>query len=431
MTDRFALEHGGDSPCGDITNYCGGTFRGIGAKLDYIQGLGANAIWISPIPKQTDKGYHGYWQQDITQINPHFGSSDDLKELVNECHKRDIWVMLDVVANHMGNQKQGDWNNFSFFVPFNQSQYYHPYCLINNFNDQHMVEVCRLANLPDLDQSNTFVRSTLKKWIYDTVHTYGFDGIRVDSVPEVPKDFWSEYTSSAGVYSVGEVFNGDPSYVSGYQGPLAATLNYPMYFKLKSAFQDGGSMHSIHDGVTQNAAMFKDVSILGNFLDNHDNVRFLNENKDWNVLKNALAYVIFAEGIPIIYYGTEQGFNGGNDPQNRHSLWPHYDQSFDLYQYISTLVGFRKKAGASLYQAKQVERYVDDQFFAFTRDKLFVATTNIGSGQSLTRTITYHPYSDGTILVNVLDSGQTTVSGGKFDVNIQNGMPAILYPRAQ
>ncbi len=97
MTDRFALEHGGDSPCGDITNYCGGTFRGVGAKLDYIQGLGANAIWISPIPKQTDKGYHIlYWQQDITQINPHFGSSDDLKELVNECHKRDIWVMLDV-----------------------------------------------------------------------------------------------------------------------------------------------------------------------------------------------------------------------------------------------------------------------------------------------------------------------------------------------
>lgn len=157
------------------------------------------------------------------------------------------------------------------------------------------VEVCRLAYLPDLDQSNPFVRSTLLKWIKDTVQTYGFDGIRIDTVPEVPKDFWAEYTRSAGVYSVGEVFNGDPHYVSGYQGPVAATLNYPMYYKLKNAFQDKQTMRNIHDGVTQNLATFSDVSILGNFLDNHDNDRFLNQNKDWNVLKNALAYVIFAE----------------------------------------------------------------------------------------------------------------------------------------
>lgn len=162
------------------------------------------------------------------------------------------------------------------------------------------METCRLANLPDLDQSNQFVRSTLKKWIHDTVQTYGFDGIRVDTTPEVPKDFWSEYTQSAGVYSVGEVFNGDPAYVSGYQGPLAATLNYPMYYKLKSAFQDRATMRNIHDGVTKNLNDFKDVSVLGNFLDNHDNSRFLNGNKDWNALKNALAYIIFAEVRSIL-----------------------------------------------------------------------------------------------------------------------------------
>ena len=79
------------------------------------------------------------------------------------------------------------------------------------------VEVCRLANLPDLDQSNSFVRSTLTNWIKQTVSRYGFDGIRVDTSPEVPKDFWSEYSQSAGVYSVGEVFSGNPDYVSGYQ----------------------------------------------------------------------------------------------------------------------------------------------------------------------------------------------------------------------
>ena len=164
------------------------------------------------------------------------------------------------------------------------------------------VEVCRLANLPDLDQSNSFVRSTLKKWIADTVNTYGFDGIRIDTIPEVPKDFWSEYTQSAGVYSVGEVFNGNPSYVAGYQGSIDATLNYPMFYKLGNAFEDGQSMHNIHDGVEQNT-VFKDVSVLGNFLDNHDNARFLNKNSDWNKLKNGLAYIIFAEVCTC--HGTE------------------------------------------------------------------------------------------------------------------------------
>lgn len=76
------------------------------------------------------------------------------------------------------------------------------------------------------------------------------------------------------------------------------------------------------------------------------------------------------QGIPIIYYGTEQAFSGSNDPHNRESLWPNYNQNSDLYKYISTLTNFRKKVGASMYSSKQVERYVDDQLFAFTRDKV-------------------------------------------------------------
>ncbi|XP_065907536.1 uncharacterized protein [Dysidea avara] len=94
LTDRFAS--GSSSGCSDLHTYCGGTFKGITNNLDYIQGLGANAIWISPIPVNTPGGYHGYWAMDITKVNPYFGSEDDLKELINECHKRDIWVMLDV-----------------------------------------------------------------------------------------------------------------------------------------------------------------------------------------------------------------------------------------------------------------------------------------------------------------------------------------------
>jgi len=95
MTDRFANPES-SSACTQLDKYCGGTFKGIINKLDYIQGLGVNAILISPIPVNTPDGYHGYWAMDITKVNPHFGTEEDLKQLVSECHKRDIWVMLDV-----------------------------------------------------------------------------------------------------------------------------------------------------------------------------------------------------------------------------------------------------------------------------------------------------------------------------------------------
>ena len=88
--------------CVGLRNYCGGTFKGIEKHLDYISGLGANAIWISPIVLNTDNGYHGYWAQNIFEINPHFGTKEDLKSLVTACHDRDMWVMVDIVNQSHG-----------------------------------------------------------------------------------------------------------------------------------------------------------------------------------------------------------------------------------------------------------------------------------------------------------------------------------------
>ncbi len=74
-------------------------------------------------------------------------------------------------------------------------------------------------------------------------------------------------------------------------------------------------------------------NLLGTFLDNHDNARFLNAQSDYQLYKNGLVYTLYSAGIPIIYYGTEQGFNGGNDPNNREPLWPtNYNNQTELYQ---------------------------------------------------------------------------------------------------
>jgi len=301
ITDRFARnEDDPSAPC-DLHRYCGGTFKGIQSKLDYISGMGFDAIWISPIPVNHGEDYHGYGALDWYTVNPHFGTKEDLKELVAEAEKKNIWIMLDVVANHVAYVDL----DFSGVIPFNKDEYYHTKCQINNWNDPNEVEYCRLANLPDLNQDHPFVRQALKDWVHGTVQEFGFQGIRVDTVPEVKREFWSEYGQAAGVYQVGEIFNGDVNYVASYQGPLTATLNYPMYFNIKSVFNYMQSMYNLRTIRNQEKAAFKDHTVLGTFIDNHDNIRFLNVNGNIQLLKSALTFLLFTEGIPIVYYGTE------------------------------------------------------------------------------------------------------------------------------
>lgn len=139
LTDRFARTNGDTSGC-DLSQYCGGTFKGIANNLDYIQDMGFNAIWISPIVENTANGYHGYHMKNLYNINPYFGTEQDLIDLVNECHKRDIWVMVDVVANHAGVVG----TDYSQIYPFNDASHYHDYCVISGddfANNQYRVEV--------------------------------------------------------------------------------------------------------------------------------------------------------------------------------------------------------------------------------------------------------------------------------------------------
>lgn len=90
LTDRIARteDDTGGTPCDDLSDYCGGTFRGLQSKLDYIQGMGFDAIWITPVVANSPGGYHGYWAQDLYAINPQYGTADDLKSLVTAAHDK-------------------------------------------------------------------------------------------------------------------------------------------------------------------------------------------------------------------------------------------------------------------------------------------------------------------------------------------------------
>lgn len=285
--------------------------------------MGFDAIWISPIIDNYDGGYHGYWGRSIYGLNQNFGSEDDFVSFVSACHERNIWVMVDVVGNHMGNTNQDYGQN----NPFNSGEHFHDYCIISDQDfatkNQDRIENCRLAGLADLKQENDWVRTTLLSWIKDLIDKYHIDGIRIDTIPEVPKWFWNQFRSSAGVYTIGEVFDGDMGYLAGYLGSLDAVLNYPFFFWVRDTvfnWKDMTNLRNLYNEWAKHIDINK-LNYLGNFVDNHDNARVLSWGGDWEDKKkhykvvNAMA--LTAMGIPIIYYGTEQYFAGGNDPNNR------------------------------------------------------------------------------------------------------------------
>ena len=110
LTDRFARADGDTNAECDVVGgkYCGGSWKGITDNLDYIQGMNFDAIWISPVVEQLTEStidgeaYTAYWAQDLYALNPHFGTQDDLNELIQAVHDRGMYIMLDVVVNHMG-----------------------------------------------------------------------------------------------------------------------------------------------------------------------------------------------------------------------------------------------------------------------------------------------------------------------------------------
>jgi len=233
------------------------------------------------------------------------------------------------------------------------------------------------------------------------------------------------------VYGLGEVFNGDVGYVSSYQNQAVdGVFSYPLAFTVRDVFGNKKSMNALEDALGPQGSIlsYPDPDALGTFVDNHDNARFLSFQSDATLYHNALTLVLTTRGIPVIYYGSEQGFHGGNDPANREVMWGHYDTSADSYKLIATIIAHRK--ASTLYGDKQIQRYATDTFYAFTRGDTLVCLTNVGSnGGDVTQNITYQPFPDGTVLCDVLDETVcVTVTGGAVSVTLNGGRPRVLFP---
>ncbi|KAL2861356.1 glycoside hydrolase superfamily [Aspergillus pseudodeflectus] len=453
LTDRFArTDNSTTAECDtSVRQYCGGTWRGIINQLDYIQGMGFTAIWITPVTAQLEQytpygqAYHGYWQQDIYALNSNYGTEADLKALADALHDRGMYLMVDVVANHMGYNGAPDSVDYSVFSPFNSQKYFHSPCFIQNYEDQAQVEACWLGDnsvpLPDLDTAQTDVQDYWYDWIESLVLNYTIDGLRVDTAKHVQKEFWDGFNDAAGVYCVGEIFDGDPEYTCPYQNHLDGVLNYPIYYPLLRAFKSpSGSISDLYNMIETVKYTCADSTLLGNFIENHDNPRFASYTNDMSLAKNVAAFLILSDGIPMIYAGQEQHYSGGNDPYNREATWlSGYSTESELYKLVAASNAIRTHAigqdeGYLTYMNWPI--YQDDSTIAMRKGyagtQIITVLTNAGAdGSSYTLSLPNTGYEAGLELTEIYSCTSLTVdSDGSVPVPMKGGLPRVLYPSA-
>ncbi|KAJ5494638.1 hypothetical protein N7463_010725 [Penicillium fimorum] len=335
VTDRFARsDNSTTASCNPgLGEYCGGSLQGIINKLDYIQDLGFDAVWISPVQSQESTrtadllAYHGYWPNDLYSINSHFGTSDDLQALSAALHARSMYLMVDIVVGDMAWAGNASTIDYSTFNPFNDQKYFHDYKLLSEdpTNDTCVLDCWMGDNtisLPDLRNEDKQVQQMLGTWVSQFVSNYSIDGLRIDSVLNIPPVFFSSFSKSAGVFTMGEGATRDASGYCSLQPDINGLLNYPLYYILSETFNTtNGDLNRVVKSIDHIREHCEDVLPLGTFISNQDVPRFGSYTSDISLARNILTISMLADGIPVLYYGEEQHLSGGFNPVNREALW--------------------------------------------------------------------------------------------------------------
>ncbi|KAJ5457040.1 hypothetical protein N7530_012314 [Penicillium desertorum] len=469
VTDRFARsDNSTTASCNaGLGEYCGGNFQGIINKLDYIQELGFDAVWISPVQSQEStrtadlSAYHGYWPNDLYSINSHFGTSDDLQALSAALHARGMYLMLDIVVGDMAWAGNASTIDYSTFNPFNDQKYFHDYKLLSEDpTNGTCVLDCWLGDntisLPDLRNEDQEVQQILGTWVSQLVSNYSIDGLRIDSVLNIPPVFFSNFSKSAGVFTMGE---GATRVASGYcslQPSLSGLLNYPLYYILSEAFNTtNGDLNRIVQSIDHIRTHCKDVLPLGIFTSNHDVPRFGSYTSDISLARNILTISMLADGIPILYYGEEQHLSGGFNPVNREALWltkysmnttslPLLVQSLNRIRSYASGDGEKftvaPKSGSDYLSYLSLPIYKSTNILAmrkgFTGNQVVSVVSNLGAKPAAKATTRITLGSDGTGFssgqnVTELFSCKTFVTDSNGNINVDlssDGGPRVYYP---
>jgi alpha-amylase len=327
MLDRFADGDPTNNQTVDRDNpiaFHGGDLKGLTENLDEIADLGATAIWFTPIVQQVPKpveaeglpfhGHHGYWAEDFTQLDPRYGTEDDLKSLVDAAHDKGLKIILDVVYNHVG--YGAEWTHSR------------PEWLRQGDDcGGDAITLC-LSGLPDLKTELPEVRDYLLDAHIGLAERVGADGFRLDTYKHISQEFWEDHRAATRdrlgeeFFLIGEIWDAD-KYIARKpfeEDTLDGVLDFSFRdrtLKLLNGVENPAryaryfiKRHDIPDG-----------HILAPFLSSHDVPMLLAMLRgDTDKLRIAFALLMFAEGTPVITWGEEVGRRGGLWPDNREDM---------------------------------------------------------------------------------------------------------------
>ncbi|KAB8230364.1 alpha-amylase [Aspergillus alliaceus] len=453
MTDRFARTDGSTTaPCNTTQGlYCGGTWRGTMDKLDYIQGMGFDAVMISPVIENIDgrvsygEAYHGYWPLDLYSLNSKFGTHQDLLDLSEALHARGMYLMMDTVINNMAymtNGKDPAKNiDYSVFTPFNDSSYFHPYCKITDWNNYTNAQLCQTGDnkvaLPDLFTEHEEVQHMLEKWAKDIMTTYSIDGLRIDAAKHVDTGFLKNFGDAIGAFMTGEVLQREVDTICQYQNNYITSVpNYPIYYSMLEAFTLGNTSDLANQvEIMKNSC--DDVTALVSFSENHDMARFASMTKDMSLAKNVLTFTILFDGVPMVYQGQEQHLDGPGTPDNREAIWlTGYNTDAELYKLIAKLNTIRKHAykldpGYISLQTYPIFRGGSELGFrkgVEGRQVIMLLSTQ-GSNSSAYNLTMPVSFNGGTEITDVLNCVNYTVNQqSELVVPMDKGEPRVFFP---
>ncbi|MEW6982413.1 alpha-amylase family glycosyl hydrolase [Colwelliaceae bacterium 6471] len=376
--------------------YHGGDLAGLNEKLPYLQEMGITAIWLTPVLRnqavQADtSGYHGYWILDFSEIDPHLGSNDELKDFIAQAHSKNIKVFFDIITNHTadvikysechgedglgwivsGNScpykslaqiARGDsyntiipkgYETIKFPLWLNETKYY------NNQGDSTWEGESAIngdfAGLDDINTALPIVTNGMIDIYKNIIDEFKPDGFRIDTVKHVNLDFWQQFSPALlahakeqgidNFFMFGEVYSADPSFLSQFTttGKLQSVLDFGFQSAVyQTLVEQKGTIELdklfAQDHVYQDSD--SNANLLLTFTGNHDMGRLayqlrkseFNYSEQEQIQRNLLAHALmfFSRGVPVIYYGDEQGFVGdGGDQDTRQDMMPSLVASYN------------------------------------------------------------------------------------------------------
>ncbi len=317
-----------------VRSYCDsdgngiGDFNGVTSKLDYLQSLGIQGIWLMPI--NPSPSYHGYDVLDYYAVNPQYGTLDDFKNLVVEAHARGIRIIIDLVLNHTSSQHP-------FFLSANsspQSPYRDFYIWADSYPGNHWYTgntgyyyAFFGSDLPDLNYKNPDVTAEMDNVVRYWLKDIGIDGFRIDAAKHLIEEglqlegtesthtwlrnFYTMYKAeNPEAYTVGEIFGAGAFAATVYTGDQ---LDQIFNFEMAGGFTGsalGGSNTGINSAIT---FALEDMpgGEYATFLSNHDQNRIMSTlNGNVGKAKIAASLLLTSPGTPFIYYGEEIGMQG-------------------------------------------------------------------------------------------------------------------------